>query len=1080
MSTIDEQIAQLRAAIGALETQRPGLGDAVVEAGLGPLREKLAALESRAGPEQQRKLATVLFMDIAGHTHLIRDLDPEENMALIDAALARLAKPIGQFGGRIARYQGDGFKAVFGLPTAHEDDPENAVRAALEIQETARVIAADWMTQRGVDGFAVRVGLDTGLVFAGGQTEGEDTIKGLPVNLAARLESAAEPGTILISHNTYRHVRDVFDVAPREPITLKGIGEAVQTYVVQRVRPRAFRPAMRGVEGVKTQMVGRDAEMLTLQKAYSDAVESSRTRVVTIVGEAGVGKSRLLLEFINSLEMQSVPFYILKGRATPNAQNVVYSLFRDLFVFRFDILDSDSAPVALDKFRMGMDGILEQDMADIVGHWLGFDFSASEVVSHLLDSSGLSDGFAATARAYLTNYFRALVASEPVVVLLEDIHWADDPSLDLIAHLTSAIPAAPLLVVVVARKTFFERRPDWEEALVVFQRINLSPLSKHASRELVAEILQRVEEIPANLSDLIVDSAEGNPFYVEEMVKMLIEQRVIERGITNYELGIRNEERGSRGAGEQGSRGEADVPPATDHSPLTTEHWIVHADKLAALRVPPTLTGLLQARLDGLPRPEREALQRASVVGRLFWDDVVAELLNSKREMINPTLDSIRRRELVYRRGRSAFAPAEEYIFKHALLRDVAYETVLLKHRAGYHGRVAAWLEAHAGERIGEYLGLIAEHFVLAENLAKAATYLQRIGDEAVAIGAFKAARPVLERVLTLRATAGETSGPAVTRASIALGIACRQLGDFPAAEAALERGLAGARELGDVAIEAEALAMLAEVTRANGEYDRARAYADAALPLGRAAGGRTLTLTQLRAAAVYWSTGDLAAAEARAAEALAAARALSDFAGESSALNLIGLVALSSRDSARAAGFFNESLTLARQANHLSFEARALVNLCAAAEMSGDHPAARGFGEVAVERYRELGMQHSLTIALANLAEIDLNMGDVAAARRGARETLSLTLQLGHMSRILMAFQIFGLILIEEGQIDRALALLGLALAHPALEYQSRTMTQETIARLGLSEDEVKAGLAAGAALDLETVVQEILDGKW
>jgi tetratricopeptide (TPR) repeat protein len=349
-----------------------------------------------------------------------------------------------------------------------------------------------------------------------------------------------------------------------------------------------------------------------------------------------------------------------------------------------------------------------------------------------------------------------------------------------------------------------------------------------------------------------------------------------------------------------------------------------------------------------------------------------------------------------------------------------------------------------------------------------------------VAIGAFKAARPVLERALTLRAAAGETSGPAVTRASIGLGIACRQLGDFPAAEAALERGLAGAREIGDIAVEAEALAMLAEVTRANGEYDRARAYAGAALPLGRAAGGRALTLTQLRAAAVYWSTGDLAAAEARAAEALAAARALGDFAGESSALNLTGLVALSSRDSARAAGFFNESLTLARRANHLSFEARALVNLCAAAEMGGDHPAAREYGEAAVERYRELGMQHSLTIALANLAETDLKMGDVAAARRGARETLSLALELGHMSRILMAIQIFGLILTEEGRPDRALSLFGLALAHPALEYQSRTVSQEAIARLGLNGDEIEAGLAAGTALDLETVVQEILEGKW
>ncbi|WP_374688083.1 adenylate/guanylate cyclase domain-containing protein, partial [Promineifilum sp.] len=199
-----DEITQLQAGIAALEAQRAILGDAVVEAMLGPIREKLAALQAQADhAAQQRKLATVLFMDIAGHTALIRDLDPEENMALIDAALARLAEPVGRFGGHVARYQGDGFKAVFGLPTAHEDDPENAIRAALDIQAVAHVIGGEWSAERGVEGFRVRLGIDTGLVFAGGLTEGEDTVKGMPVNLAARLESAAEPGTILISHNTY-------------------------------------------------------------------------------------------------------------------------------------------------------------------------------------------------------------------------------------------------------------------------------------------------------------------------------------------------------------------------------------------------------------------------------------------------------------------------------------------------------------------------------------------------------------------------------------------------------------------------------------------------------------------------------------------------------------------------------------------------------------------------------------------------------------------------------------------------------------------------------------------------------------
>ncbi|WP_374686510.1 adenylate/guanylate cyclase domain-containing protein, partial [Promineifilum sp.] len=431
MQAADTEIAQLQAGIAALEAQRAALGDAVVEAILGPIREKLAALEARqAHAEQQRKLATVLFMDIAGHTALVRDLDPEENMALIDAALTRLAEPVGRHGGHIARYQGDGFKAVFGLPTAHENDPENAVRAALDIQTIARSVADQWVAERGVEGFRVRVGIDTGLVFAGGLTEGKDTVKGMPVNLAGRLESAAEPGTILISHNTYRHIRGVFDVRPHERITAKGIEEPVQTYVVLRAKPRAFRLATRGVEGIETRMVGREAELLALQTAYADALETSETRVVTILGEAGVGKSRLLYEFDNWLELRPETIWYFKGRGTPNLQNVPHSLFRDLFAFRFQILDSDSAAVALEKFRVGMAGILEPAQADVVGHWLGFDFSASEAVQGLLGGAE----FGAVARSHLTRYFRARAATGPLVILLEDLHWADEQSLDLVTY----------------------------------------------------------------------------------------------------------------------------------------------------------------------------------------------------------------------------------------------------------------------------------------------------------------------------------------------------------------------------------------------------------------------------------------------------------------------------------------------------------------------------------------------------------------------------------------------------------------------------------------------------------------------
>ncbi len=243
---------QIELAIAAQESLRGVVDDTIIEATIATLKEKLAALD--ASPEQQRKLATVLFMDIAGHTALTHHLDPEEQMALVDPLIPRLAEVVNQFGGHVARYQGDGFKAVFGLPVARENDPQQAIRAGLAIQAEAGDIALELETESGIPGFKVRVGITTGLVFAGGDTEGEDTIKGAPVNLAARLESAAEPGTVLISYETYKHVRGIFDLEPLEAIQAKGFADPVRVYRVLRAKPRAFYRSMRVVEGVETRM----------------------------------------------------------------------------------------------------------------------------------------------------------------------------------------------------------------------------------------------------------------------------------------------------------------------------------------------------------------------------------------------------------------------------------------------------------------------------------------------------------------------------------------------------------------------------------------------------------------------------------------------------------------------------------------------------------------------------------------------------------------------------------------------------------------------------------------------------------
>ena len=1036
----------------ALEGQRPILGDAVVEVALGSLREQLAALEAETRAEQQRKQVTVLFADVSGFTALSERMDAEDVAEVMNTLWAQVDRAIADGGGHIDKHIGDAVMALWGVDAAREDDAERAVRAALAMQAAVESFRA---TQSAP--LTMRIGLNTGPVLLGqvGSTA-EFTAIGDTVNLASRLEHAAAVGSVLISHDTYRHVRGVFDVQPREPLAVKGKAEPVQTYVVLRPKARAFRMATRGVEGIETRMVGRASELSLLQEAFADAAESAETRTIVVIGEGGVGKSRLLYEFETWLELWPETILTFQGRSAPNLQDVPYSLFRDLFAARFDILDSDTIALAQEKFRSGMDGILEPGQADIVGYWLGFDFSASPAVSTLIGSSG----FGTVARAHLTRYFRTLAAGAPVVIFLEDIHWADDLSLDLAVYLADAIPEAHLLLLALARPRLFERRPNWGEGLAGHRRVNLSPLSTRHSRALVEEILHLMDEVPETLCDLIVNAAEGNPFYVEELIKMLIEQGVIER---------------SRGAGEQGSEGDA--PSANDL--LNTEHWIVRADKLEGLRVPPTLTALLQARLDSLPPSERRALQRAAVVGRLFWNGPVAELLGAQREEVDRTLASARSRELILRHERSAFFQSDEYQFKHALLRDVAYETVLLKYRPEFHDRVARWLEAHAGERIGEYLGLIAGHYELAGAHDRAAELYQRSGELAFRTNVFRAARTAFEHALALRELSGAPPAASLPH-YLKLGEVCYRLGDLPAAEPVLTRALALARASGDIESQVLALATLSPVILALGRADDVAPLLAEALPLARQVGGKTLGNVLRSLSMCEWQVGALDAAEQHAEEGRHLAIALGDVPLEISLNMSLGVVE-GLRGNFDASGHYLETcLALARQIGDRYQESVSESNLGATIQYAGDNAGAIVHYRAALQINKELGMADNMATNAHNMADAYATLGQLDESRRYALECIRLARQIGAMPLQLAALVPLAGVLAKQGQPDRALALLGLARHHPSTPKQKETGIREALAEMQLEPERIEAGLAAGAELELEAVVEEILAGKW
>jgi ABC-type oligopeptide transport system substrate-binding subunit/class 3 adenylate cyclase len=697
-------------------------------------------MQARGQLAGERRLVTILFSDIKGSTAMAERLDPEDVMEIMDGAFDVLIEPIMRYEGTLARLMGDAILAFFGAPIAHEDDPERACRAALEIVEGAQAYAARLEQDRGISGFNVRVGINTGLVVVGevgSDLRVEYTAMGDAINLAARMEQHAAPGSVLITHDTYRHIRGVFDVQPQEPLLVKGKVEPVQTYVVLQAKPRAFRLPTRGVEGIETRMIGREAELKRLQDALHDAIEDRERQVFTIVGDAGVGKSRLLYEFDSWVELLPQTIRYFKGRARQEMQNVPYALLRDLFAFRFQIQDSDSAELVRQKIVQGVAEVLGTEeqgeiKAHLMGQLMGYDFSDSP---HLREVRDDPQALHQQAMAHMAQFFTATSDLSPTLLLLEDLHWSDDSSLDVVNRLAESLPETRLMIVCAARPALFERRPHWGEGQTFHTRLDLTPLSHRDGRRLVAEILQRVDQVPATLRDLIVTGAEGNPFFIEELIKMLMEDAVIVKG---------------------------------------DEAWRVEPDRLAKVRVPESLTGVLQARLDRLPLAQRTILQQASVVGRLFWDRAVAHIGETTSEGMGETevvngLTALRDREMVFRKETSAFAGAGEYIFKHAVLREITYASVLKRLRKAYHSLVADWLVEEAGERASEMTGLIADHLQAAGRTSEALEQLLHAGDQARGLYAHQEAIVAYRRALALLREQGEDERAARTLMKLGL-----------------------------------------------------------------------------------------------------------------------------------------------------------------------------------------------------------------------------------------------------------------------------------------------------------------------
>jgi class 3 adenylate cyclase len=585
-----------------------------------------ASVERSPTQSEERKLATVLFADLVGSTALGGSQDPERTRVLLDRFYDAMAAEIEGAGGTVEKFVGDAVMAAFGAPTALEDHAERALHAALAMQRRL----AELFGHR----LALRIGVNTGEVVVGRAREGSSFVTGDAVNVGARLEQAAAAGDILVGERTAAAVRGAFEL--EEPVTIEAKGKP--NGVVSRRLVRALsltRP--RGMGGLRQAFVGRDHEFDELRTAYERVARERQPRLLTLVGDAGVGKSRLARELWAWLGAQEPQPVQRTGRCLSYGHGTAYWPLAEILREHFGILEND--PPAVVAERLGDRRYL--------GLTLGLD--PGEELHPLRARERLHDAWA--------EFLGELVRERPAVVLVEDLHWADDELLELFDSLVAQVDG-PLLLLATGRPELLERRHAWSRDAVV-----LDALPAAVAAELLDELLGVA--LPPSVRNAVVERAEGNPFFVEELLATLIDRGVLVRSNGGWSC--------------------ADLPPGFE--------------------VPDTVQAVLAARIDLLPPAEKAALQAAAVIGRVFWTGPVYELVGGM-----PDFELLAERDFVRRRAGSSLAGEREYAIKHALTREVAYGGLPKAKRAQLHAGFARWLQRN-GEGSDEHAALLAHHY---------------------------------------------------------------------------------------------------------------------------------------------------------------------------------------------------------------------------------------------------------------------------------------------------------------------------------------------------------------------------------
>jgi len=874
----------------------------------------------------ERKLATVVFVDLVASTEQLSTADPEVVRRRVTRFFEQVSHCIVTHGGTVEKFAGDAVMAAFGVPLAHEDDAERAVRAAASILERVREL-----------GLEARIGIESGEVVA---EDGESTFAtGEAVNLAARLQQHAAPNETLIGPGAARLLRDRVEIEPLHPIELRGWQEPILAHrllcVVDLGTP---------VRSLATPFVGREVELELLENTYARTMRDRRAGLLTVYGEPGVGKSRIVREFLDGLEGAT----ILTGRCLPYGEGVTYWPLAEMVKSSSGISDDDPSETAQGKLRAYCE---DEEVADLLGLAVG--------VLEAVEGERAQQEIAWAARAWA----QQLAEAQPLVLVFEDVHWGEEPLLELIEHL-AAIRDAPLLLLCLARPELLDLRPTWGAGRTRSTTLELEALRPEESAELVSALASELE-LDVDLETVLMKS-EGNPLFVEETVRMLAEQR-----------------------------GD---------------------------RIPDTLQALIAARIDRLPASQRVALQRASVIGRIFMAGALARL-SPEVDDVDGCLEELVLRDLLVPEQRSTIHGERAFKFKHVLIREVAYAGLSKTSRADLHYVYAQWLAEHTG---GELLEIRAFHLDQAAHLLaeldgeapaelrhEAAEVLTSAGRRALSRESFRSARKLLLRANELE--------PSLERRFFGARAASRR-GDFPAVLAEMREVAELAAAAGSAEYQGRALSALAGATlwhRADAMEAR-RLVQEALVVLEGGSPDSRFEALQIAYEIAAW-VGDGKEFEQYAHEAMQAARQSMRKDLEPFVITALVNAYVLRYELGKAGPLVQRGLELAQESGSAFSRATALqtrgwLELVSErpAEAEADYAAAR-------ELFAELGNVSREGVMTMMIGRAAFAQGDVERAEKLLRESERVIRGLGDRSSLCEAQRALAMVLAAQGRLDEA-----------------------------------------------------------